>query len=114
MGSRKKLSLKQAEKMQARQAKKQSTTKKAGKAGKSGGSSGAPEKKIAGISLPNPRSEKTVKELKKLKVLTPYTVASRFDLRLSVARELLRDLEQKGVVRVVSGSKNVKIYKPLD
>jgi len=113
MGSRKKLSLKQAEKMQARQAKKQSTTKKPGKTSKSGSSSAA-EKKAAGIILPNPRSEKTVKEIKKLKVLTPYTVASRFDLRLSVARELLQDLEQKGVIRWVSGSKNIKIYKPLD
>ncbi|MDH5450721.1 MAG: 40S ribosomal protein S25 [Candidatus Bathyarchaeota archaeon] len=114
MGSRKKLSLKQAEKMQARQAKKQSTTKKTGKAGKSGGSSGAAEKKAAGIILPNARSEKTVKEIKKLKVLTPYTVALRFDIRLSVARELLQELEQKGAIRWVSGSKNVKIYKPLD
>ena len=111
MGSRKKLSLKQAEKMQARQAKKQSTTKKAGK---SSGSSGAAEKKVAGVVLPDPRSEKTVKEIKKLKVLTPYTVASRFDIRLSLARDLLEELEQRGVIQYVSGSRNIKIYKPLD
>jgi small subunit ribosomal protein S25e len=111
MGSRKKLSLKQTEKMQARQAKKQSTTKKASK---SGGSSGAAEKKVAGIVSPNPRSEKTVSEIKKLKVLTPYAVASRFNLRLSLARHLLEELEQRGVIQYVSGSKNIKIYEPLD
>ena len=111
MGSRKKLSLKQAEKMQARQAKKQSITKKTGK---SGGSSGIVEKKVAGIVPPNPRSEKTVNEIKKLKVLTPYTVASRFNLRLSLARDLLEELEQRGVIQYVSGSRNIKIYKPLD
>lgn len=110
MGSRKKLSLKQTEKMQARQASKQSTTKKAGKSG----SSGAGEKKVAGIVPPNPKSEKTLSEIKKLKVLTPYSVASRFDLRLSVARSLLEELEQRGVIQYVSGSRNIKIYKPLD
>lgn len=114
MGSRKKLSLKQAEKMQARQAKKQSTTKKAGKAGKSSGSSGAAEKKVAGVVPPDPRSEKIISEIKKLKVLTPYAVASRFDLRLSLARDLLKELEQRGVIQYVSGSRNIKIYKPLD
>jgi len=111
MGSRKKLSLKQAEKMQARQASKQSTTKKAGK---SGGGSGAAEKKVAGIVPPDPRSEKTISEIKKLKVLTPYTVASRFGLRMSLARDLLEELEQRGVIQYISGSKNIKIYKPLD
>ena len=114
MGSRKKLSLKQTEKMQARQASKQSTTKKTGKGGKSSGSSGAVEKKVAGIIPPNPRNEKTISEIKKLKVLTPYTVASRFDIRLSLARDLLEELEQRGVIQYVSGSKNIKIYKPLD
>jgi small subunit ribosomal protein S25e len=111
MGSRKKLSLKQAEKMQARQAKKQSTIKKAGKAG---GSSGAAEKKVAGVVPPDPRSEKTLNEIKKLKALTPYAVASRFDIRLSLARDLLEELKQRGAIQYVSGSKNIKIYKPLD
>ena len=111
MGSRKKLSLKQAEKMQARQAKKQSTTKKASKPS---GGSGVAEKKVAGIVSPNPRSEKTISEIKKLKVLTPYVVASRFNLRLSLARDLLEELEQRGVIQYVSGSRNIKIYKPLD
>ncbi len=111
MGGKKKLSLKQTEKLQVRQASKQSTAKKKEK---SGSSSGAVEKKVAGVVPPDPRSEKTVNEIKKLKVLTPYTVASRFDLRLSIARDLLEELEQKGVIQYVSGSKNIKIYKPLD
>jgi len=111
MGGKKKLSLKQTEKLQERQAKKQPTAKKADKPS---GGGGAVEKKVAGVIPPDPRSEKTVSEIKKLKVLTPYAVASRFDLRISVARELLDELEQRGVIQYVSGSKNIKIYKPLD
>jgi len=109
MGGKKKLTLKQSEKMQERQAKKQAGT---GKADKSGG--GAGEKKVAGVVPPDVRSEKTVSEIKKLKVLTPYAVASRFDLRLSTARDLLEELQQRGVIQYVSGSRNIKIYKPLD
>jgi ribosomal protein S25 len=49
-----------------------------------------------------------------MKALTPYTVATRFDLRLSVAKDFLEDLERRGIVEYVSGSKNLKVYKPLD
>jgi len=49
-----------------------------------------------------------------MKALTPYTVATRFNLRLSVAKDLLDDLAQRGVIQYVSGSKSLKIYKPAD
>ena len=111
MGSRKKLSLKQAEKMQKRQAKKQSPTKKEGKQ-REGSSS--PQKKSIGIISPNIKNEKTINEIKKMKVLTPYSVASRFDIRLSVARIFLEELKQKGIIQYVSAGKNIKIYKPSD
>ena len=110
MGGKKKLTLKQSEKMQERQARKQSGT---GRGGKSGEGAGAVEKKV-GVVPPDLRSEKTVSEIKKLKVLTPYGVASRFALRMSVAKDILQELEQKGVIQYVSGSRNLKIYKPLD
>jgi len=106
MGGKKKLTLKQMERMHEK-------TAPPKKESKSGGGS-ASEKKVAGIILPDIRSEKVLSELKKLKVLTPYTVASRFDLRLSVARDMLDELQQKGVIQFVSGSRNTKIYKPAD
>lgn len=108
MGGKKKLTLKQMERM----AEKTAPAKKE-KEGKAGDGS-APEKKVAGITLPDLRSEKVLGELKKLKVLTPFTVASRFELRLSVARDMLEELQQRGVIQFVSGSRNTKIYKPAD
>lgn len=77
MGGKKKLTLRQMEKMQSR--------KDVRKERRSGGSPAAEKK----IFLPNHRDQKVIRELEKMKVLTPYTVASRFDLRLSVAKDFL-------------------------
>jgi len=106
MGGKKKLTLKQMERMQD---KKDEAIKKGSK---SGGL--APEKKAPGIILPDLKSEKVVGEIKKMKAVTPFAVASRFNLRLSVARDMLDELAQRGVLEHVSGSKNLKIYKPHD
>jgi small subunit ribosomal protein S25e len=107
MGGKKKLSLKQMERMQLRKDAEEKEKKKKEK-------EAAPkEKKPSGIIPPNPRSEKIVGELKKMNVLTPYAVASRFNLRISAAKDLLEQLEDEGIVQLVSGSHNIKIYKPI-
>ena len=106
MGGKKKLTLKQMERMQEKKDEKEK------KGGKGGG--GPPEKGAPRIVPPDPKSEKVISELKKMKALTPYAVASRFNLRLSVAKDLLDELAQRGVIEYVSGSKNLKIYKPHD
>jgi small subunit ribosomal protein S25e len=112
MGGKKKLSLKQMERMQDKSP--APKKEKEGKEGKAGSGGSAPDKKVAGITMPDLKSDKLINEIKKLKVLTPYTVASRFELRLSVARDVLEELEQRGVVQFVSSSRNTKIYKPVD
>lgn len=68
----------------------------------------------SGIIPPNPDNENVVDELKNMRVLTPYTVASCFNLRLSAARDLLEQLENRGVVEMVSGHHTLKIYKSTD
>ena len=103
MGGKKRLSLKQMEKLQ---------TRKQGK--KEGESTRSTTKKIASVFLPNPKSKKVVDELKKMKVLTPYTVASRLDLRLSTAKHFLKELARQGMIEYVSSGKNLKIYKIAD
>lgn len=70
----------------------------------------AAERKERGI-LPPKASEGLVKEISKLDVLTPYSVASRFDLRLSAAKSLLRELESKGLIKLVQGNARLKIYR---
>ena len=103
----KKLSLKQIEKMQERKDKKPK---------------GSKQERIErsetlmkyGIFLPNLKSKKTLNELKKIKALTPYTVASQFNLRLSVAKQFLKELEKYGQIEHVSSGRNIKIYKVIE
>jgi len=106
MGGKKKLSLKQMERMQVK--KDEEEKKKKEKTG------ALKEKKPFGIIPPDPKSEKIVGELKKMRVLTPYTVASRFNIRISTAKDFLEQLEENGVIQLVSGSHNIKIYKTQD
>lgn len=105
MGGKKKLTLKQMQRMQE---KRDETSKKAATGGQ------IQEKRAPGIVPPDLKSEKVVSELKRMKALTPYAVATRFNIRLSVAKDLLDELARRGVVEYVSGSKNLKIYKPCD
>ena len=103
MGGKKKPSLKQLEKMQRR--KEQREREKQRKMISSA------EKRATQITPPE-IDENLIKDLKRMKVLTPYTIASRFDLRLSVAKDFLEELHQRGIVTYVSGGRNIKIYKP--
>jgi small subunit ribosomal protein S25e len=107
MGGKKKLSLKQMERMQARKDEEEKKKKE---------KTAAPsrEKKSFGVIPPDPKDKKIIGELKKMNVLTPYAVASRFNIRISAAKDLLEQLEDEGVIQMVSGDHNIKIYKALD
>ena len=63
---------------------------------------------------PDPRDKKVISQLQSMKVITPYTVASRFNLLLSVAKDFLEECHRQGVITYVSGGRNLKIYKPSE
>ena len=105
MGGKKKLNLKQMERMQDKKDETDKDKKKKEKAG-------APkEKKPLAVVPPDAKSEKVISELKKMHVLTPYAVASRFNIRISAAKDFLDQLQVNGTIQLVSGSHNIKIYK---
>lgn len=106
MGGKKKLSLKQMERMQDKKDEQDKEKKKKEKAGGT-----MKEKKPSAVILPDARSEKTIGELKKMHVLTPYTVATRFNIRISAAKDFLEQLQENGSIQLISGSHNIKIYK---
>ncbi len=107
MGGKKNISLKQMERMQRRQAEgEKAKEKKKEKAGPS------KEKRTISVIAPDAKNEKIVAEINKMNVLTPYAVASRFNIRISAAKDFLEQLEATGAVKLVSGSHNIKIYKP--
>ncbi|MCS7120367.1 MAG: 30S ribosomal protein S25e [Nitrososphaerota archaeon] len=72
----------------------------------------ATEKKTLRILSPDLDDKSIIKEIEKMKVLTPYSVASRFNIRLSVAKDFLEELQRKGIITFVYGGGNVKIYRP--
>ncbi len=108
MGGKKKLSLKQMERMQMRKDEEEKKKKEKEK------EKAAKEKKLAGIFVPDVKGEKILDELKRMRVLTPYAVATRFNLRISAAKDFLEQLEEEGLVQLVSGNHDIKIYKAVD
>lgn len=103
MGGKKKLSLSQRERLQARRRKEKEARQR--KSRPSG------ERDSSGISLPDLKSEEALSELKRMRVLTPYLVASRFGIRLSVAKDVLENLESRGLIEFVSRSRKTKVYR---
>jgi small subunit ribosomal protein S25e len=105
MGGKKKLSLKQIERSQEKKDAEDKEKKKKEKGG-------APkERKPSAVVPPDAKSDKTIGELKKMHVLTPFSVATRFNVRISVAKDLLDQLQQNGTIKFVSGNHNIKIYR---
>jgi ribosomal protein S25 len=106
MGGKKKLGIKQMEKQQVKEDDDKSKDKKKEKAGP------PKERKTVGIMPPDAKDGKIISEIKKMNVLTPYAVSTRFGVRISAAKDFLEQLEANGSVQLVSGSHNMKIYKP--
>jgi len=109
MGGKKKLGLKQMERQQGKE-----DEAKAAKEKKDGKKAAPPEKKrtIINVIPPDAKNDKVVAEVKKMPVLTPYAVSSKFNVRISAAKQFLSQLEQNGAVELVSSSHNIKVYKP--
>lgn len=106
MGGKKRLTLKQMERMQAKKAEEERRRREKKAAA-------IREKKVLGVIPLDPRNEKIVDEIKSMPVLTPYTVAFRFNIRISAAKDFLEHLEKNGVVQLVSGNHRIKIYKAV-
>jgi len=109
MGGKKKLGLKQMERQQG----KKDEEDKAKDKKKDKGTATKEKRTIIGVIVPDVKNEKIVAEVKKMNVLTPYAVATKFSIRISAAKDFLEQLEQNGTVQLVSGSHNIKVYKPI-
>ena len=107
MGGKKKLGIKQMEKQQV----KEDETKEAKKKEKAGPPK---EKKLVGIMTPDAKDSRVISEVKKMNVLTPYAISTRYGIRISAAKNFLAQLEANGSIQLVSGSHNLKIYKPAE
>ncbi len=64
---------------------------------------------MASIFMPE-INEDLISKLRDMKAITPYELASAYGIRVSVANDLLEELERRRIVRLVSRSRNLKIY----
>ena len=98
------MSLKQAERQQTlRERRQRGDQRRRGEA--------PPEKKRGGIELPNLNGKAIVAELSKMNAITPYSLANKYDIRLSTAKDMLHQLERRGLVQLVASNNNIKLYR---
>lgn len=108
MGGKKKLGLKQMERQQDKSDDEAKAKEKKEK------KAGPPKEKRTTINVipPDAKNDKIVAEVKKMPVLTPYALATKYNVRISAAKDFLEQLEQNGAVQLVSGGHNIKVYRP--
>lgn len=75
---------------------------------------GPREKIIGSVEMPDINSSDVMGAIRGMKAITPNGVATRFNLKISVAKRMLKELEKKGVIKLVTRSKNLKVYELLD
>jgi len=62
-------------------------------------------------NLPRIESKEFLAELAKMRSVTPYMVASRYNVKVSVAKDILDQLRVRGLVQVVSGNNRIRIFQ---
>jgi ribosomal protein S25 len=107
MGGAKKKSMAQMEKTQDQTDKKDEPS-----SSKKGKGKTIVEKRPRGLQSPDLSDPKFLAEVQKMGAITPFSIASQFNLRLSVAKDLLEDLEKRRLVRLVGGNARIRIYQP--
>lgn len=104
MGGKKKPTVSQLEKRLMRE--------QAAKSGKQQ-EEGRPKLKVTGQgALTQASLDAVYREIAKLPYVTPYTLAATFGLKVSAAKRALRDLEAKGLVKLVDANRRIRIYVP--
>ena len=107
MGGSKKKSMAQMEKTQDQADKKEEPGQQ-----KKGKSKGIAEKRPRGLQAPDFNDAKFLGEVQKMGVITPFSLATQFNLRLSVAKDLLEELERRRLITLVGGNARIRIYQP--
>lgn len=107
MGGSKKKSMAQMEKTQDQTDKKEEPAQS-----KKAKAKTVAEKRPRGLQAPEVSDPKFLGEIQKLGAITPFSLANQFNLRLSVAKDLLEELEKRRLISVVGGNARIRIYKP--
>ncbi len=69
------------------------------------------EKIIRDVEVKPSVLEQIKKEVQRSKVVTPQSLALKYNIRVSVAKRLLRQFEKEGLVVYVDGNSRIRIYR---
>lgn len=69
------------------------------------------EKIIGSVDMPNINSKEVLDALRGMNAITATGMATRFNLKISVAKRMLNMLEEKGTIKLVTRSSNLKVYE---
>jgi ribosomal protein S25 len=108
LGGAKKKSMAQMEKTQDQSDKKEEPAQQQ----KKGKGKTIAEKRPRGLQAPEIGDPKFLGEVQKMGAITPYSLANQFNLRLSVAKDLLDELEKRKLITLVGGNARIRIYQP--
>ena len=68
------------------------------------------EKIIGSVDAIHANSPELMDAMKKMKAITPPAVASQFNLKVSVAKKMLEELESKGTIKLMAHTNNLRVY----
>jgi ribosomal protein S25 len=68
------------------------------------------DKIIGAVEIPDASSDEVMQALKRMKAITPNSVASQFNLKVSIAKKMLSELEAEGTLELAASSQNIKVY----
>jgi|GEM_PF-863510 len=73
----------------------------------------AVEKQIRNIIVSSELKSSIEEEIPKMKIITPTIISGKYNIRVSVANEIIKDLEKRGKIKLVEGNPRIKIYQPV-
>ena len=51
--------------------------------------------------------------MSKMKIGTPTIISGKYNLRVSIAKEIINMLENQGKLKLVEHNRRIRVYKPL-
>ena len=72
---------------------------------------GPREKIIGSVEIPDLNSNEVMGAIRGMKAITPTSIATKFNLKISVAKRMLNELEKNGTIKLATRSKNLKVYE---
>ncbi|BAB65352.1 MULTISPECIES: 30S ribosomal protein S25e [Sulfurisphaera] len=62
------------------------------------------------VVIDNETLKKVQEELKKETIVTPYTLSTKLNVTISVAKKILEELERQGVVKIGTKDRRTAVY----